>query len=270
MNKFLVLIPISLFCFLVFGLIALADTTTQTLTINPGALSITTNSSVAFSAVSVSSSNQTTNTTSTGLTVADLRGTGAGWSLTVTSNNLTLNGSTSTMSGSNNTVNFTGTYNGVASSTNANGHGIYTVEITTGGLVGTAAFKWTNPASSTTTGVTTASSVVLDSGVSVAFGSATYVIGDKWRFNVSSQPYTGITVTPSNLQAINSSNLVGVSLGSSGLFIGSGATSNARSILTGEFGRGVGAYSVDLGLLLTVLKNSLSGSHGGTLTISAA
>ena len=251
---------------------AQSATTTESVTLNAGALSVTASTTLAFTAVTVSSTNQTTTATSTAIAPVDTRGSGAGYSVTNTTTNLTFNGSTSTMAGSNNTVNFIGAYTGTPSSTGSQGQGVYTIEITTGGTVGTAVFKWTNAASSTTTGVTTSSTVSLDGGISSTFASATYVVGDKWRLNVSSQPYIGLTETPTNLVGVNGSLIGEVTLGASGAFTGAATstTSNARTLLTSAFGFGLGSYTFDIGFSLTVLKNSLSGAHTGTLTITVA
>lgn len=65
--------------------------------------------------------------------------------------------------------------------------GDYIVEITTGGAVGTAEFKWSDDdGDSYTEGVTTASDVELSNGVSVQFPAGTYEVGEIYSFTATS------------------------------------------------------------------------------------
>lgn len=190
----------------------------------------------------------------------------AGWSATMTSTNLTTMGSVRNMAGSNSTVGFTGVYDGV--------HGVvaggsFIVEITTGGSVGVAIFKWTDPSGVATTNVTTAASVALSNGVSVTFDPATYVIGDKWSVGVDVFPYTGLTITPSSIFA-ESGTLTGVTAGSMEILTGSGVTSDPKTIMTATNGNGTGTYWQDLNLDLNLHANPMSGNFGAIVVLTVS
>ena len=159
------------------------------------------------------------------------------------------------LAGSNNTVTFGGTYDGTYGIIDPPGR--YIVEITGGGAVGTAVFKWTDPLGSVTESVTTTSTVVLDKGVSVNFGPTTYVAGDKWSVAVDVFPYTGLTVTPSTVTVVSGE--TGVTAGSSETITGSGATSDSKTLMVGDSNNSSGTYQLDEGLELNIHANSLSG-----------
>jgi hypothetical protein len=72
-----------------------------------------------------------------------------------------------------------GSYSGGANAT-------FIVEITTGGIVGTAVFKWKKDSGSYTTGVLSdAGPLDLQEGVQLSFPPGTYVVGDVWTITVS-------------------------------------------------------------------------------------
>jgi hypothetical protein len=203
-----------------------------------------------------------------GIEVSDTRGTGAGWSATMTATHLTTRAAVKKLAGSNETVDFTGTYDGLQTAK----PGTFIVEITASGSVGVAEFKWTDPDGSVTSDVTTAASVVLSNGISVTFGAATYAVGDKWSVGVDAFSYNydftkGLTVTPSVIYA-KSGSLEGVVAGSEELMTGTGATSNAKTLMTADINHGTGIYYIDAGLSQILHANSLPGTYISTAIIT--
>ena len=219
--------------------------------------------SVSFSSGTVSISAQDSTASLSGVTVVNTRATTTSWSLTLTSTNLTSVGATSKIAGGNDTVTFSGSYNGLAALDTA---GIYTVEITTGGAVGMAVFKWTDPAHVITTDITTASNVSLSSGISVNFGAATYVTGDKWIIRVDSLDYSSLTIQPGSISTEFGD--TGVTAGSNGTFSGSGATSDPRTLMNGSVGASLGKYIQNSNLIQSVHGNTLQGTFQGTITLT--
>jgi len=251
-------------------------------TVTGGSLSLgnTTATSVDFETKSISTVEQTTTANigdtafdnTVGIEVTDLRGTGVGWAATMTTTNLVTQGVVKQLSGSNATVGFTGTYNGVNAVYTSSG--LYIVEITTGGVVGVASFKWTDPSGVQTTDVTTAFNVVLNNGISVNFDPATYVIGDKWSLAVDALRYNynttkGLTVTPSDVYAA-SGVTTGMTQGTQTLFTGSGTTSNAVTILNAPSDTGLGDYFIDLELSQTIHPNTYAGAYSAVATFTVS
>ena len=191
----------------------------------------------------------------------------AGWTAVMTSTHFTTRATTKKLAGNNATVDFTGTYDGLDGVIDPNG--TFKVEITTGGAVGTAVFKWWDPAGNLTSTVTTATSVVLSNGITVNFDAATYAVDDSWSAGVDVFPYTGLTVTPSAIYA-ESGSLTGVSAGSSEILSGTGATSNAKTIMTATADNGTGIYWQDEDLSLSVHANFLSGDFTATVTLTVS
>ena len=257
--------------------VAKAVDTALDVTMTAGTLSIdnSTAASASFTGKTVSTSEQTatstignaTHTDTTGIEVKDERGTGAGWSAVMAVTNLTTRATERTLAGSNDTVTFTGTYDGLDGVLDPNG--TFKVEITTGGDVGTAVFKWWDPAGTLTEDVTTASTVTLSNGISVNFASTTYAVGDSWSAGVDVFPYTSLTVTPSDIYA-NSGSLTGVTAGSSELMTGSEATSDPKTIMTAAVNDGFGDYFIDVDLSQIIHPNSLSGTYTSTATITVS
>lgn len=226
------------------------------------ALTISSPASASLTGKTVSISAQDTTGTISGVEVID-DGT-AGWTATITSTHFTRLAPYKLLAGNNDTVTFSGDYDGLDGVLDPNG--TFIVEITTGGAVATAQFKWTDPADNETTGVATASTVVLSNGISVAFAATTYVAGDKWSAGVDVFPYTGLTVTPGTITVVSGD--TGVNAGTSGALAGTGATSDAKTIMTGEAGNSAGTYQQDEGLSLDIHANSLSGSFTATATLT--
>lgn len=192
-------------------------------------------------------------------------GDGAKWDATMTATNFTATSSVITVAGSNSTVGIAGTYDGT--------YGVadpvkkYTIEITTGGAVGTAIFKWRVDTETWTETITTAASVLLEKGVSVTFSATTYVIADQWQFGVDVFPYTGLTVTPGSVTA-DSGSATGLTAGSAGALAGSGVTSDAKTLITGDYYRGMGDYAQTESLSLAVHANPLAGIYSAVVTIT--
>lgn len=70
---------------------------------------------------------------------------------------------------------------------------LFTVQITTGGASGTAAFKWKKDGGAYTTGVTTATTALdLQDGVQIHFPTGTYVLGDVWGISVTAGANAGL------------------------------------------------------------------------------
>lgn len=224
---------------------------------------LSTPSGIAYATRSVSTSAQTTTASLDSLNVINTRGTGMAWVATINVTNDTIRGASTKIIGDNDTVTFSGTYTGV---TAPDTYGKYVVEITMGGAVGAAIFQWTDPAGTVTTGVVTASSVALNNGMTVIFDPATYVIGDRWILRVDSLGYTALTLTPGNI--IVNFGATGVVAGTTGIFSGSGATSNARTLITGAANDSDGSYTQILTLDRLIHPNTMSGAFQGIITLT--
>jgi len=208
-----------------------------------------------------------THTNTTGIEVTDLRGSGAGWSNVMTVTHLTTKAAVKKLAGSNATVDFTGTYDGLDGVLDPNG--TFKVTIVTGGAVGTATFDWWDPAGNKVgTAVTTAASVVLSNGITVTFAAADYATGDSWSAAVDIFPYTGLTVTPGTITVVEGN--TGVSAGTAEILIGTGITSDTKTLMSGEAGNSTGTYQQDEGLGLSIHANSLSGSFTATVTLTVS
>lgn len=235
---------------------AASGSTTVTQTVNAGTLNISTAGSATLSSVTV---NATASQNSTGnlgtVTVTDNRGSGVGWSATATSSHFIFINPAVLVSGSNNTVTSGGT-----SYSNATG-GTYTITITTGGNLATARFS--------VSGLESASNQVPGSGVAIGtrgvtatFTAATYVIGDSWTIRVDTIPVTNLLFTPNSFTTVAGSS-TGVSNGSAHTFT---STSDATTIMTATAGNGMGQYSDNPALQLTVPAATYASSYTATVT----
>lgn len=205
----------------------------------------------------------------TGIEVIDTRGTGAGWSATMTVTHLTTRAEIKKLAGNNSTVDFTGTYDGVGAALLP---ATFIAEITASGSETTAKFKWTDPNGALTENATAAASVELSNGISVTFGEADYAIGDKWSVGVDAFHYNydtvkGLIATPSAVY-VKSGSPEGVTAGSEELMIGTGATSYAKTLMIAATNAGSGDYFIDIGLSQMIHAYSLSGSYTSTATIT--
>lgn len=194
----------------------------------------------------------------------------AGWSVVMTSTRFTNRATHKTLNDLDNDgiTGFTGTYDGLDGVLDPNG--TFKVEITTGGAVATAVFKWWDPAGNLTETVTTASTNLLSNGITVDWDDTKiYDAGDIFSVGVDVFPYTSLTVTPSDIHP-ESGTLDGVSKGSSETLSGTGATSDTKTIMTATAGNGIGIYWQDEDLSLSVHANSLSGDFTATATITVS
>ena len=255
-------------------LTAFADSTLENFTPSAGALSINDIADVAFTAVAVSTAAQGISVAgvgASGVNPIDTRGTLVGYSITLTSTNVTKSLADIDVSGTavaDGRIAFGGAYTCVNThATNAASR--YRVQVTTAGAVdGTAKFKWLSPADVETAGVTAAAATALDSGVTANFVGA-QTLGDVVAKRVGCVKYTSITETPATLTS-NSGSTSGLSLGAAALFAGAGATSGANTIFTAEVGSGGGDFLHNVGLAGTFRANGLTGIHTGTLTFTIA
>lgn len=218
-------------------------------------LSITAPSTATLTGQSVSTSAATSTGTIAGVEVTD-DGT-AGWSATMTSQHFTSTSTVKLLSGSNSTVTFTGRYDGLDGVLSP--IGTFIVEITIGGAVGVAVFKWTDPLGNETTGITTGTNVALSNSITAQFGTATYAVGDRWSIGVDVFPYTGLQVTPGTITVV-SGDTGGVTAGSIEYLSGSGTTSNAKTLMTGTSNNSTGTYQQNETLELQIHANSLQGN----------
>jgi hypothetical protein len=237
------------------GAEAASGTTSVTQQVNAGTLSISTTSSSSLSSITVDVTQSQNSTGNLGtLTVTDNRGSGVGWSCTATSSDFVFINSAVKVSGSNNTVTSGGTYN------NSTG-GTYTITITTGGTVGNAKFSVAGVESASNQ--TTGSGVAVGTrGVTATFGAATYVIGDSWTIRVDTIPVTDLQITPNSFTTVAGSS-TGVSNGSVHTF---SSTADATTILTATSGNGMGSYSDNPALQLTVPAATYANSYTATIT----
>lgn len=234
---------------------AASGTTAVTQQVNAGTLNISTAANASLSTVTV---NATASQNSSGnlgtMTVTDNRGSGVGWSATATATDFTFINTAVKQSGSNNTVTSGGTYNNSTA-------GTYTITITTGGSVGTAKFSVSGLESASNQ--TTGSGVAIGThGVTATFGAATYVNGDSWTIRVDTIPVTNFTITPNTFTTVAGSS-TGVSNGSAHTFAN---TSDATMILSASSGNGMGSYSDNPALQLSVPAASYANSYTATIT----
>ncbi len=234
---------------------AASGTTTISQQVNAGTLNISTNTSSTLTAVTVNATSSQSSTGNLGtLTVTDNRGSGVGWSSTATSSDFTFINAAVKVSGSNSTVTSGGTY------TNSTA-GTYTITITTGGAVGVAKFSVAGleSASNQTTGTGVA---IGTRGVTATFGTATYALSDSWTIRVDTIPVTNLMLTPNTFTTVAGSS-TGVSNGTAHTFT---TTSDPATIITASSGNGMGSYSDNPALQLTVPAASYANSYTATIT----
>ena len=226
-----------------------------------GTATISAPASAALATKTVSTASQATTGT---LDPVEVNSEKVGWSATITSTHITSIGPTIILSGTNSAVSFSGTYDGTLGILEP--IGIYSVEITTAGAVGTAIFKWTDPLGVVTNNVTTAATVTLEKGVDVNFGAADYQVGEKWEVAVDVFLYGGLTVTPGAITVISGDTQVNA--GSSEILTGAGSVSDPKSLMLANPDFGIGVYEQAENLDLTLKANSLNGNFEGTVTIT--
>ena len=241
-------------------------------TLTGDTLTVSSSATATLSEVTVSIVADTSTGSIANVSVTDPRGTGAGWSVVMTSQHFTTRAVTKELvdTGTANTVDFTGTYDGLDGVLDP--VGTFKVEIVGTGDVGVATFKWWDPAG-TLTGdpapITTAATVVLSNGISVTFAADDYAEGDSWSAAVDVFPYTGLTVTPGTITAASGS-LTNVNAGDAGALVGSGVASDAKALMTVDVNFGLGDYDQAPGLSLAVHANCLAGNYTATVVITVS
>lgn len=241
-----------------------AATATVTANVTAGALLIYTTESVAtLSAVTV---NVTTSQNSTGslgtITIEDNRGSGAGWSSTMTSTHFYKYQNAVMTGGANNTV--TTSANSTAYTGTA---GTYTITITGGGAVGVATYSVTGPGADSNSGTTGTDVNIGTKGLKATFGAATYTVSDSWTIRVDTVPVTGFRVTPGSLTANFGSSTTNVNAGSQYTFANTNDPTSLISASTAG-GYGMGSYSVTPALQLTVPAATFANAYTATVTMT--
>ncbi len=224
---------------------------------------INTPNNITYTPLTVSTAAQNVTANISNIDVTNTRGIGAAWAITINVTNITQRGASTKIAGNNNTVTFTGIYTGVSA---PHTYSKYIAEITSGGTVGIAVFKWTDPAGTETIDVLTNSSVNLNNGITINFNEATYEIGDKWLLRVDSIGYNNLTLNPGSI--ITNFGDTDVVSGTSGTFGGSGITSGARTLMSATTGNGEGSYTQTPTLNQSVHANTLNGTFQGTITLT--
>lgn len=259
------------------NLIAYADSvaySTVTQSINSGSLMITGPESLSLPGVQVQGAEQYIQGVLSGVNVNDSRGTGVGWSSSITMENLTLTKDPIAGTGNNGplvTLNETSHYDGTCGVTSG---AIYTVTINTAGQVGTATYSVTGGCSdSNQSNITTASvdNNVGSRGVKIDFPTGNYSSGDNWIIVTDVYPFTDLEVTPQNPSAaLEGSDLTGVTASTAGNLTGSGTVSSPKVLLTAENGKGLGSYNQDVNLELKIHARPLSGYYSGTIILNVS
>lgn len=242
------------------GANAASGTTSVTQQVNAGTLNLGTTASSSLSTVTVNATAAQNSTGNLGtVTVTDNRGSGVGWTCSATSSNFTFINSAVKVSGSNNTVTSGGTYNNSAG-------GTYTITITTGGASGVAIFSVSGLESATNQ--TTGTGVAVGTrGVTATFAAATYVIGDSWTIRVDTIPVTGLTITPVSPPTAVAGSITNVTAGGAHTFT---STSDSTVIMTATSGYGMGQYTDNPALQLSVPAASYANSYTATVTLTVS
>ena len=269
-NGFVAVTVIAGLLALLGGLQVLAATTNMDVALSAGTLNIASSASASLSGLTVSTSSQNATGNIANVSVTDTRGSGAGWSAVMTSQHFTTRAAHKILvdADSDAFTGFTGTYDGLDGVIDP--VGTFKVEVTTGGAITVAVFKWTDPAGNETTGVTTAATNVLSNGITVDWDdSATYDVGDIYSAAVDVFPYTGLTVTPQATVAASGS-LSGITDGSSGALTGSSVTSDSKTLVTADVNAGFGDYDQQENLSLSAHANSLAGTYVADAVITVS
>ncbi len=243
------------------GFVAMASNTTLSEVVSAGNLTVASAGSAAFAGKTVTHAGQNDTTTFT-TDPKDSRGSGAGWSTTMTATNLTTalvvpTAGTNTLSA----MGYDGTY-GVTTPVKK-----YNIVITTAGAVGTAVFQWRVDGGIWINNVVTATNNVLEKGLTLNFNSGTYALNDAWAIGVDVFPYTSLTVSPQTMTAD-----VGVTTdmtaGNAGALAGADATSSSKTLLTAPSFRGMGDYAQTINLSQAIQANPTAGTYASLVIIS--
>ncbi len=264
MKKILIAILVLGLLALEGGLIVMAADTNLSQTMSSGTKSVGSAASATLGGLTVGYSVQTT-TGSFDIDPQNAIGDGAKYDVTMAATNLATIGGVKVVAGSNGTVGTSGTYDGTYGVTDPVKR--YGIKIAAGGAVGTATYQWRVDEGTWSTAAATAATVALEKGISVTFGTATYVVDDEWAFGADVFPYTSLTVTPGTITA-DSGVTTGMTAGTGGALTGLGATSDSKNLLTTEYYRGMGDYAQTESLSQSVHANSIAGAYSSVATIT--
>ena len=248
---------------------AVSAGSTLSVTVPGGTLSL---SGVTASATATGTSTGTI----TPITVTDDRGTGAGWTVSSTSNNLGLNGTNviQKVTVGTGTSSLAGDYDGLnpqsgftSTGTKISGQFVITVGTSSAGTP--TAVNITKPDASALTNQPVTTGVITINGVIVTFNNG-WANNDILRLNVDHFPYTAFTATPATLASTNGASTAGMTLQSAAAYSGSGVTSSSRNDLIAPVNTGMGVFTFDLGLSQVTHKFPLVGTYTATITLTVA
>jgi len=246
------------------GLMVKAATTDLSQTMSQGTKTVASDASATFTGLTVSHTAQTA-TTSFNIDPKNSIGDGAKWDVTMTAKHLTAIGPVKVVAGANATVGTSGKYDGTYLVTDPVKR--YGVKIIDGGAVGTATYQWRVDDGTWSATATTSAEVALEKGINVTFGAATYVANDEWAFGVDVFPYGSLNVTPEAITA-DSGVTTGMTAGAAENLTGTGDTSNAKTLITTQYYRGMGDYAQTVSLSQSVHANSVAGTYTSVATIT--
>ena len=258
---------------------AFADTSELSLVLTAGALTITAPADLALATKVVTTDAQTTTGTFADLNVVDARGTLVGWTVVMTSENLTAEIVKKSV-GANDTVTLSAgsEYDGTMGELAANGAPcVYNVIIdATDGAVDTALYNVTLSTGCTDPGalqtdetVTATDNPVGTTGVLIDFGAADYVFLDQFDVTVSTFDYSKITVTPADPTATIGV-IDGLTKGDAEALGGAGDPSDEKTILTAAPGNGNGDFLQDVALSVALHGFGIVATYDATVTFTVA
>lgn len=265
-----------LICILAFAGAVYADasgTSSVSQSIESGSLNVTAPpGNSALQQVPTGFSPQTTTGVISNLRIDDNRGTAVGWTVSANMQHLTY--TKNPQPGQNNSsplIINNNRYDGTCGVTYP--VTTYTITISTGGTIGTARYSVNGgcPGETLQTDVLTtlSNNAVGSRGITIDFPSGTYYVNDKWTIGVDVFPYTDMTIIPqSPTVAEPGSDLTGITPATSGIFTGTSTTSNSRTVLQADSGKGMGSFFQNINLSLIIHPNSYAGSFTGTITFT--
>ena len=261
------------FLFIVLNFFSFKYVLAQSLSVTSDAVVITPTSTVSLSNQIVSSDVH--------ISHSDTRDSGAGWNTTLTTSNLGINFnamSTSSLStfkrvfvGTGTGItSVTGIFNGLNCRSGYSGTGQIScgklsihIDIAAGGTPIQATV--TLPDLSTVQ-LSLISNVLTLNGISILIDGGDSAVDDVYTLQLDSFPYTELTYTPANLVGIDGADTTSVTLGSSGVFAGSGVISDAKTVLIADVNFGLGAYTTDDSVSWNLHANSLAAPYAAVLT----
>lgn len=261
---------------------ATTATTDLNVTFTAGALSITSDASTALKVggvnPTVSTTTDQTGTATTNIDYSDTRGSGAGYTVSVTSQHLTHTDTPATTAGATViTLSAGSRFDGTTTPTTlgTDPHCKYTVTITTAGTAGGGVAKYSTTISGTgcadgglqvNVALATADNLVGSKGVKFDAAGA-YVLDDAFQIAVDTFPYTSNTITCAAPTATTGST-TGMATPGCAAFTGAGATSAAQTVETAPVNTGMGSYDQNVSHSYVLHKNSFSGAYSGNLVFT--